>query len=71
VSLSTHSPLPLTRDHHLHDWVLLLAQSPATQTMYEATSFLRDPELMQFLLDTLVGTSSLTVHLEPLLVQGL
>ena len=66
-------PLPLTRDHHtqLHNWVLLLAQTPSTQTIYKATSFLRVSELMQFLLDTLVGTSSLTIHLEPLLVQGL
>ena len=39
--------------------------------MYEATSFLKDPELLQFLLDTLAGTSSLSIYIEPLLLQGL
>ena len=59
-----------SRDHHLPGWIQLLAHSYVTQTMYEPTSFLRDPELLSFLMDNLKPTLTLSICLEPLLVQG-
>ena len=49
----------------------MLALSSSTHTLYEPTSFLRDPELLTFLLETMDATKTLTIVLEPLLVQGL
>lgn len=59
------------RDHHLSTWIQMLALSSSTHTLYEPTSFLRDPELLTFLLETMDATKTLTIVLEPLLVQGL
>jgi hypothetical protein len=59
------------RDHTLTNWIKLLATSPLTQQAYEPISFMRDPELLSFLIDCLSSTHSLTIILEPLLIQGL
>ncbi len=63
--------LPPRRDHYLHSWVSLLSQSPITAYLYEPVSFLRDPELLQNLLDALTLTADLSIRLERLFSQGL
>lgn len=50
---------------------MLVSQSPVTQSLYETRSFLRDPELLQNLVDALQLTQSVAIRLEPLFIQGL
>ena len=59
------------RDDFLAGWVVLVSQSPVIQSLYEACSFLRDPELLQNLVDALQLTQSVVIRLEPLFIQGL
>ena len=60
------------RDKHLVMWMQLLASSSAIELLYEPTSFLRDPELLAYLLQTVEQTKTLYyIICEPLLVQGL
>ena len=41
-----HIPGLCFRDDLLSGWVMLVSQSPVTQSLYETHSFLRDPELL-------------------------
>ena len=59
------------RDDLLAGWVILVSQSPVIQGLYEPHSFLRDPELLQNLVDALQLTHSVAIRLEPLFIQGL
>lgn len=59
------------RDDFLAGWALLISQSPIIQGLYDSHSFLRDPELLQNLIDALQLTQSLSIRLEPLFIQGL
>ena len=59
------------RDHYLACWIELISQSPILQGLYEPDSFLRDRELLHFLISILSSTHSLPIRLEPLLTQGL
>ena len=67
----THNNLLPYRDHYLAYWIELVSQSPILPGLYEPDSFLRDRELLHFLLGTLSSTHSVPVRLEPLLTQGL
>ena len=42
-----------------------------TAPLYDPISFLRDPQLLDFLISTLSSTSSLCIRIEPLLTQGM
>ena len=64
-------PYSLYRDDLLTGWVILVSQSPVIQSLYETHSFLRDPELLQNLVDALQLTQSVSIRLEPLFIQGL
>ena len=59
------------RDDLLAGWVILVSRSPVIQSLYETHSFLRDPELLQNLVDALQLTQSVAIRLEPLFIQGL
>ena len=62
---------PTCRDDLLASWIVLISQSPVIQALYESHSFLRDPELLQNLIDALQLTQSIAIRLEPLFIQGL
>ncbi|XP_019864258.1 PREDICTED: DENN domain-containing protein 5B [Amphimedon queenslandica] len=59
------------RDHVLSDWIQIITSSSSTELMYDPVSFLRDPELISFLLDTINWTKDTSLTLEPLFAQGL
>lgn len=59
------------RDHVLSDWIQVITSSSSTELMYDPVSFLRDPELISFLLDTINWTKDTSLTLEPLFAQGL
>ncbi len=60
------------RDKQLATWIQLLAASSVIELFYEPTSFLRDPELLAYLLQTVEQTKTLYyIKCEPLLIQGL
>ena len=74
------------RDHHIATWLSLIAHcSPVLSLLYEQSAFLRDSDLLHFLIYTLSSLSppspslslplspppSMVIRLEPLLTQGM
>lgn len=46
------------RDHHIATWLSLIAHcSPVLSVLFESSSFLRDPDLLHFLIYTLSSLS--------------
>ncbi|XP_015910435.1 DENN domain-containing protein 5A isoform X2 [Parasteatoda tepidariorum] len=59
------------RDHLLHRMLLHIASTPVTASMYEEQSFLRDPNLVTFLVQILESLSEFTITLEASLTKGI
>lgn len=59
------------RDHLLHRMLLHIASTPVTASMYEEQSFLRDPNLVTFLVQILESLSEFTISLEASLTKGI
>uniref|UniRef100_T1IME6 DENN domain-containing protein 5B n=1 Tax=Strigamia maritima TaxID=126957 RepID=T1IME6_STRMM len=60
-----------TREHLLHRMILHVASTPITQQMYEDYSFLRDQNLITFLLQILDSLSEFPFVLESSLTKGI
>lgn len=58
------------RDHLLHRMLLHIASTSVTVSMYEEQSFLRDPNLVTFLVQILESLSEFTITLETSLTKG-
>lgn len=59
------------RDHLLHRMLLHIASTPVTVSMYEEQSFLRDPNLVTFLVQILESLSEFSIILETSLTKGI
>ncbi|XP_054716974.1 DENN domain-containing protein 5A-like [Uloborus diversus] len=59
------------RDHLLHRMLLHIASTSVTSNMYEEQSFLRDPNLVTFLVQILESLSEFTITLETSLTKGI
>lgn len=59
------------RDHLLHRMLLHIASTSVTSSMYEEQSFLRDPNLVTFLVQILESLSEFTITLESSLTKGI
>ncbi|KAK2158757.1 hypothetical protein LSH36_164g02051 [Paralvinella palmiformis] len=58
------------RDRWLQHWIRAISKTPVTSQMYEAQSFLRDPTLVQFLIQILESLREFNFVLEASLIQG-
>ncbi|XP_077493628.1 DENN domain containing pinstripe isoform X4 [Amblyomma americanum] len=58
------------REHFLHQMMFDLAACPVTATMYEERSFLRDPNLVVFLVQILEALSEFDIALESSITRG-
>ena len=65
------SPFPPyhPRDHLLHQWIPLVANSPVTASMYETTALLRDPQRVTFIIQILCSLLDFNILLEPSLLN--
>ncbi|GFT92719.1 DENN domain-containing protein 5A [Nephila pilipes] len=59
------------RDHLLHRMLLHIASTSVTSSMYEEQSFLRDPNLVTFLVQILESLSEFSIVLETSLTKGI
>ncbi|XP_041355210.1 DENN domain-containing protein 5B-like isoform X3 [Gigantopelta aegis] len=59
------------RDHCLHRWLPLMANTTVTGQMYEENSFLRDPALTKFLVHIINTLNEFPIVLEPSVLRGL
>ncbi|KAL1007392.1 hypothetical protein UPYG_G00086170 [Umbra pygmaea] len=59
------------RDHLLHHWIALLADSPITVQMYEDIALLKDHSLVNSLIRVLQTLQEFNITLEPSLVKGI
>ncbi|XP_046341976.1 DENN domain-containing protein 5B-like isoform X2 [Haliotis rufescens] len=59
------------RDHCLHRWLPLMAQTNMVAQMYEENCFMRDPSLINFLVHILDTLSEFPIVLEASLLRGL
>ncbi|KAI0236071.1 DENN domain-containing protein 5A [Lamellibrachia satsuma] len=58
------------RDHVLHRWIKLMSKTPVAASMYEEQSFMRDPSLLQFLIQIINSLKDFKIELEASLVKG-
>lgn len=58
------------RDHLLQRWIRIISKTPVTVQMYEEQSFLRDPALVQFLVQILDSLKEFKIALEASLIKG-
>jgi len=59
-----------TRDHLLQRWIRIISKTPVTAQMYEEQSFMRDPALVQFLVQILDSLVEFSIKLEASLIRG-
>ena len=59
------------REKVLHRWVKMISKTPVTISMYEERSFLRDPNLLTFLIQILESLKDFKVVLEASLIKGI
>ncbi|XP_028409168.1 DENN domain-containing protein 5B-like isoform X2 [Dendronephthya gigantea] len=59
------------RDHLLEEWFPLISVCPVTTHMYEQNSFLRDKDMIQFLVDVLRSLVEFNIVLESSLLKGI
>lgn len=59
------------RDHHLHQWIALLADCPIIAQMYEDTSLIKDHTLVNSLIRVLQTLEEFNITLESSLVKGI
>ena len=59
------------RDRQLHDWMRVICCLSVVSSVYEPTSFFRDAELSEYLIDKLQNLSQLEVPVGDLLLHGL
>ena len=59
------------RDHTLQKWLPMIANTTVTAQMYEEKSFLRDRDLITFIIHILDTLNDFDVVLETSLVRGL
>lgn len=67
---STNIRLYPCRDHVLHRWIKLMSKTPVAASMYEEQSFMRDPSLLQFLIQIINSLKDFKIELEASLVKG-
>ncbi|XP_064629809.1 DENN domain-containing protein 5B-like isoform X3 [Lineus longissimus] len=58
------------RDQMLTKWLPAMAETPVTQSMYEEQSFLRDPQLLTFVIHILDSLKEFNITLEASLTKG-
>ena len=59
------------RDHQLHDWMRVVCCLSTVSSTYEPTSFFRDSELSEYLIDKLQSLSQVEIPMGDLLLHGL
>ena len=59
------------RDHLLEEWFPLISVCPVTAHMYEQNSFLRDKDMVQFLVGVLRSLVEFNIVLEASLLKGI
>ena len=65
------STSPFSRDHTLQKWLPMIASTIVTAQMYEEKSFLRDRDLISFVIHILDTLNDFDIVLETSLVRGL
>ena len=58
------------RDRLLPRWIKIISKTRVTASMYEEQSFLRDPALLQFVIQVLESLKDFEIVLEASLVRG-
>lgn len=58
------------RDHLLANWFSAMADTSVTQSMYEENSFLRDPQLLTFVIHILGALKNFHIQLESSIIKG-
>ena len=59
------------RDHQLHDWMRVICCLSTVSSTYEPTSFFRDAELSEYLIEKLHSLSQVEIPMGDLLLHGL
>ena len=62
--------LPVPRDRLLPRWIKIISKTRVTASMYEEQSFLRDPALLQFVIQVLESLKDFEIVLEASLIRG-
>lgn len=60
----------ICRDRLLPRWIKIISKTRVTTSMYEEQSFLRDPSLLQFVIQVLESLKDFEIVLEASLVRG-
>ena len=62
--------LSVCRDRLLPRWIKIISKTRVTASMYEEQSFLRDPALLQFVIQVLESLKDFEIVLEASLIRG-
>ena len=70
VFVCTFLGVSVCRDRLLPRWIKIISKTRVTTSMYEEQSFLRDPALLQFVIQVLESLKDFEIVLEASLIRG-